>query len=216
MCARMTLTRREPDELAEELAAELDDEARAAYRPRYNVAPSDLHLVLRAIEGRSRLMLARWGLPSGVAGRAPLVNARAESAPFKDAFRAAYVGGRCVVPADGFYEWKSLDGTRQPIWFHRPDGKLLLLAGLWQDARFTVLTTAPNADVASVHDRMPAILSPAEAAAWLQAPSQRLLHPAPDGSLEARPVSNRVNSPRHDDPDCLVPAAPAARQLSLL
>src|SRR5204863_484778 len=84
----------------------------------------------------------RWGLPSTAAGRPPLFNARAETAHVRDAFRAAFAGGRCVVPADGLYEWKkSSDGERQPLWFHRADGKLLLMAGLWDAGRFTGKTT---------------------------------------------------------------------------
>src|SRR4051812_6888692 len=126
MCGRMTLTRRELEAIADELEATIDDEARAIYRPRYNVAPTDLHLVMRVIDGHRRLEPARWGLPPTVQGRPPLFNARAESAAFKDAFRTAYVNGRCVVPADGFYEWKTTADGRQPIWFHRADGKLLL------------------------------------------------------------------------------------------
>jgi putative SOS response-associated peptidase YedK len=215
----MTLSKRELQEIADELAAVFDPEAAAAYRPRYNVAPTDLHFVLRASEGKRRLEPARWGLPSTVAGRPPLINARAESAPVKDAFRAAYVGGRCVVPADGFYEWKRIPAggktSRQPFWIHRADGKLLLMAGLWDAGRFAVLTTTPNQLVGTIHDRMPAILTEAEAASWLVDPSQKLLHPAADGLLEARPVSERVNSVRNDDPGCLAPPSPP-RQLSLV
>jgi putative SOS response-associated peptidase YedK len=212
----MTLTRRELAEIADELEAAFDQQATAGYRPRYNVAPTDVHPVLRAEGGRRWLELARWGFAPTVEGRGPLFNARAESAPFKDAFRAAYVGGRCVVPADGFYEWKNTPEGRQPLWFHRSDGKLLLLAGLWDGGRFTVLTTAPNALVREVHDRMPAVLTPEEATAWLADPSRKLLHPAADGLLEARPVSTRVNSVRNDDPDCLAPARSGPRQLSLV
>jgi putative SOS response-associated peptidase YedK len=211
----MTLSKRELQEIADELAATFAVETAAVYRPRYNIAPTDAHVILRAPDGSRRLKPARWGLVT-TPGRPPLINARAESAPFKDAFRAAYVGGRCVVPADGFYEWKKTPEGRQPIWFHRADGKLLLMAGLWDAGRFAVLTTAPNALVREVHDRMPAILTDEEASAWLADPSQRLLHPAADGLLEARPVSDRVNSVRHDDPGCLAPASPGPRQLSLV
>jgi putative SOS response-associated peptidase YedK len=217
MCGRMTLSKRELAEIADELAALFDVEAAAAYRPRYNVAPTDQHfVVLRAVGGGRRLEPARWGLPPTVAGRPPLFNARAESAPWKPAFREAWGAGRCIVPADGFYEWKTTPEGRQPIWFHRRDGKLLLMAGLWQGGRFTVLTTTPNALVAEVHDRMPALLTDEEAAAWLTAPSARLLHPAAEDMLAARPVSSRVNSVAHDDPACLAPAAGGPRQLSLL
>jgi putative SOS response-associated peptidase YedK len=216
MCGRMTLSKRELQEIADELGAMFDDSAAAAYRPRFNIAPTDVHVILLAPDGRRRLEPARWGLPSTVQGRPPHFNARAETAAFKDAFRAAYVGGRCVVPADGFYEWKKTPEGRQPFWIHRADGKLLLMAGLWDAGRFAVLTTTPNQLVGEIHDRMPAILTDAEAAAWLADPAQKLLHPAPEGLLEARPVSSRVNSVRHDDPGCLAPAGHQPRQLSLL
>jgi putative SOS response-associated peptidase YedK len=216
MCGRMTLSRRELAEIADELAAIVDPEAVAGYRPRYNVAPTDRHVVLRLVDGQRRLELARWGLPPTGPGRPPLFNARAETAPTKQAFRAAFAGGRCVVPADGFYEWRTTADGRQPLWIHRPDGGLLLMAGLYEAGRFTVLTTEPNALVREIHDRMPALLSEAEAATWLAAPTQRVLHPAPEGVLAARPVSGRVNSVRHDDPQCLAPDLTGPRQLSLV
>lgn len=228
MCGRMTLTRRELSELADELAADAEPEAAPLYRARYNVAPTDLHPLCRLGEGGGRrLELARWGVRVGDRGGRLAINARAESAAFKDAFREAYVKRRCLVPADGFFEWRDGPEGRQPIWFHRPDRGLLLLAGLYEDdaaepapgrRRFTVLTVAPNAVVAEVHDRMPAILQPDEAAAWLVAPSARLLHPAADDLLVATPVSARVNSVKNDDPACLDPpdgARPPRRQLSL-
>jgi putative SOS response-associated peptidase YedK len=210
----MTLTRRELAEIADELAATFDVEAAAAYRQRFNVAPTDQHPVLRLVDGARRLAPARWGLPATGKRRGPLINIRAETARF--ARKKTFVDGRCVVPADGFFEWKRSPDGNQPNWYHRADGRLLLFAGLWEAGCFSVLTTAPNALVAQVHDRMPAILSPDEADAWLLAPSQRLLHPAPDGMLIARPVSMRVNSVRHDDPGCLEPAAGAPVQLSLV
>jgi putative SOS response-associated peptidase YedK len=216
MCGRMTLSKRALAEIADELAAVLDAEIASAYRPRYNIAPSDLHPVVRLVNGQRRLELARWGFPPTGPGRPPLFNARADTAPTKDAFRAAFMGGRCVVPADGFYEWRATTEGRQPMWIHRPDGRLLLMAGLWEAGRFAVLTTEPNDLLRPVHDRMPALLDEAEAAAWLAAPTQRVLHPAPEGVLAVRPVSGRVNSVRHDDPACVAPALDGPRQLSLV
>jgi putative SOS response-associated peptidase YedK len=209
----MTLTRRELIELADELEAACDSAACAAHRPRYNVAPTDQHPVLRLVGGARQLALAGWGLPPAVKGRGPLINVRSETARFSR--KALMASGRCVVPADGFYEWKSTPEGRAPMWFHRADGKLLLLAGLWEAGRFTVLTTTANPTVAGVHDRMPVILTPDDAQAWLLAPTERLLRPAPEGLLAVRAVSARVNSVRNDDPACLEPPAPAA-QLSLL
>lgn len=212
MCGRMTLTRRELIELADELEATCDAAFAAAYRPRYNVAPTDQHPVLRLVDGVRRLEPARWGLKSTGKSKAPLINARVETVRSRPAFKFAYRDGRCVVPADGFFEWNA---AGQPLWFHRGDGQLLLLAGLWEGGAFTVLTTTPNSLVATTHDRMPAILSRDEAAAWLASPSLDLVHPAPDGLLQAVTVSTRVNSVRHDDPDCLAPAQTMPSQLSL-
>jgi putative SOS response-associated peptidase YedK len=215
MCGRMTLSKRELAEIADELAAVLEMDA-AAYRPRYNIAPSDAHPIVRVVNGRRRLELARWGFPPTGPNRPPLFNARSDTAPTKESFRAAFTGGRCVVPADGFYEWKTTSDGRQPVWIHRADGKLLLMAGLWEAGRFAVLTTPPNDLLRPIHDRMPALLSDSEAAAWLAAPTQRVLHPAPEGVLAVRPVSGRVNSVRNDDPRCLEPALAGPRQLSLV
>ena len=212
----MTLSKRELAEIADELAAIIDAGAAAAYRPRYNVAPTDAHPILRMVNGERRLELARWGFPPTGPGRPPLFNARSDTAPTKQAFRGAFAGGRCVVPADGFYEWRSTADGRQPMWIHRPDGRLLLMAGLWEAGRFTVLTTEPNGLLREIHDRMPALLSESEAAAWLAAPTQRVLHPAPEGGLAVRPVSERVNSVRNDDPQCLAPHLAGPRQLTLV
>jgi putative SOS response-associated peptidase YedK len=220
----MTLTRRDLEEVADELEAVRDPEGAALYRPRYNVAPTDLHPIVRLADGRRLLQRARWGFPGG-AGRPTLINARSETAPFRDRFREAFVNGTCIVPADGFYEWSGPSDGRRPFWIRRADGRLLLLAGLWEDQpapdggrarHFTILTTAANPTVARIHDRMPVVLAPEQAAGWLAGGSHRELGPAPEGVLEARPVSRRVNSVRNDDPGCLAPEDPGRpRQLPL-
>ena len=229
----MTLTRADWDEVLLELTETLvpagvtdireDEGAAAYYRPRYNVAPTQAHPILRGVAGPARLGFALWGLLASGRGKAPVINARAETVPFKSAFQDAFVSRRCVVPADGFFEWKTGPEGRQPLWFHRPDGKLLLLAGLFDEelttakqparTRFAVLTTAPNRLLATVHDRMPALLSASDAASWLVQPAQKLLRPAPDDLLLATPVSLRVNSVRNDDPECLAP--PRGSQMRL-
>jgi putative SOS response-associated peptidase YedK len=222
MCARMTLSRRELAEVADELDAVFDADAAAGYRPRYNVAPTDAHVMLRLEpSGARRLELGRWGFVRE--GRPLLINARAETARVRDAFRAAYAHGRCLLPADGFYEWSSVDGEGRPFWMHRRDGKLLLFAGLFEEMpgtgerRFTVLTTPPNAPLARIHDRMPAVLAADEAAAWLADGPTHLLRPAPADLLELTPVSRRVSSVKNDDPACILPVDPdAGRQLRLL
>ncbi len=132
MCGRMTLSRRELAELADELDAMPMAGAADVYRPRYNVAPTDIHPIVRLDGPQRRLQPAVWGFAPSAPGRPPLFNARAETAPIKDSFRDAFVNGRCVVPADGFYEWAGTGQARRPFWFHRADGKLLLFAGLYE------------------------------------------------------------------------------------
>ncbi|WP_437646522.1 SOS response-associated peptidase [Sorangium sp. So ce362] len=201
-----------------------DPRAAALYRPRYNIAPSTVHPVLRAQGGQRELVPGTWGFAGRFArgGAAPslLANARAESARTKPTFRGAFAAHRCVVPADGFYEWTGPKGARRPTWFHPAGGGLLRLAGLYQpakdpdtgelDLRFTILTTEASADVAPVHDRMPVLLEPEDVDLWLGAGegadaerAEALLRPAPRGSLAARAVSPRVNSVGHDDPALL-------------
>lgn len=225
MCGRMTLTSSDLGQVLGELQEALgsvgvrpilaDDDAPSLFRPRYNVAPTQLHPVLRRLRDHANLGFASWGVLARGPGKPPAINARAETVLERPAFKDAFTTRRCVVPADGFFEWKAGPDGRQPLWFHRPDGKLILLAGLFEQdiatgnepvrARFVVLTTSPNALMAPVHDRMPALLSPSEAAEWLAKPTVKVLHPAPDELLVATPVSTRVNSARHDDPGCLGP-----------
>lgn len=218
MCARFTLTRPDLSGVARLLGAELDPSEAALHRPRYNVAPSQVAFVVRAGGGRTRLQPARFGFP-GRQGQL-VVNARAETAGRLPMFREAFQEGRCVVPSDGFFEWRGAAGKRQPLWYHRPDGGLVLMAGLARSAadgqlEFVILTTPANGEVRGVHDRMPALLSPEEAAVWLAQPEPALLRPAPEGGLAARPVSQRVNSVANDDAACLAPAPPP-HQLGLL
>lgn len=205
----MTLSRDDLASVADELDAALDYDV--GFAARYNVAPSDRHpvLLLRQSAGpRTRTLVpATWGFPAQ-GDRPALINARAETAAFRESFRDAFAHRRCVVVSDGFLEWKRQGARKQPMWLHRADGGLLLFAGLYDEAppqrRFAVLTTAPNALVATIHDRMPAVLPTArEVDAWLARPDRGVLRPAPDGLLVATPVSSRVNSVRHDDPACL-------------
>jgi putative SOS response-associated peptidase YedK len=263
MCGRMTLSRRDLDEVADELEAVYPPELAARYRPRFNVAPTDCHplLRLRPGDGRRELLPALWGMgqsgpppsrpvgptspgvppsrpvrptapgvpPSRLLGpTAPgtplLINARAETAPFKPSFREAFARRRCVIPADGFYEWAGQGEQRSPYWLHPPDGGLLRFAGLYAEGPggelwFTILTTAANAVVGALHDRMPVILPPGAVSAWLREGPTALLQPAAEGTLVATPVSRRVNTVKNDDPGCLLPPSegshPQDRQLRL-
>ena len=223
MCGRFSLSKRELVEIADWLEAELAAEVAAQYRPRYNVAPTDTHFIARSDGTRRVILLARWGFSD----EKPLINARAESVAEKPSFREAFARRRCVVPADGFFEWRGEKKSRRPIWFHPPDGGLLAFAGLWEPGRdgprFTILTTEANATVAPVHDRMPVILPPSCIGEWLAARHAELLVPAAPEVLLATPVSSRVNSVANDDPACLEPQEteesdenPRDRQLKLL
>lgn len=217
MCGRFTLTIADLAALARAWAAEVEAAVAAGWRPRYNVAPGDAHPILRARGGRRVLEPAAFGLPD--ARGAPRINARAETAAALPAFRDAWRERRCAVPADGFIEWSGPSAARRPSWLHPGGGGTLLLAGLWEETAqglaFAILTTAANAEVRALHDRMPVLLAPALLGPWLaEGPAPAL--PAPgDGVLEVRPISPRVNSPRNDDPACLAPPPPEA-QLGLL
>lgn len=242
MCGRFTLAVPSFPELAEILGAAADPALEALYKPRYNIAPTNTHVVLRLHDGHRELVPARWGLinhwskdPS-VGSRQ--INARSETARSRPAYRDAFERRRCVIPADGFYEWSGPKGARRPLWFHPPKGGLLHLAGLYEtwknpatgapERTFTVLTTEANDLIAPLHDRMPAILSPEDVDAWIATPDEgepsnadeaaKLLRPALSAALEARPVSTRVNGTTYDAPDLIcevsaeeVAPAPGAR-----
>lgn len=215
MCGRFTLTRRENEALAAELGVPV--ESLREYRPRYNIAPTDGHWIVRTKFEDRELLPARWGLVNSWAKdrkrAARQINARAETLASQPAFREAFRQRRCVVPADGFFEWTGPKNARQPLWFHRTDGGLLLFAGLYESWRpnpdewertFTIITTEANDMVGQVHDRMPVILPDENIDAWLfareeQAALQAMLVPTPDELLAIREVSARVNSVREDD-----------------
>jgi len=231
MCGRFTLTYRERQQLADELGVNVE-ELPPDYKPRFNLPPTDPHFIVRLrLEDRQALP-ARWGRVNTWARdakrAAAQINARAETLTRSAAFRDAFQKRRCVVPADGFFEWTGAGKERQPIWFHRPDGKLFLFAGLyesWQpepgdwQRTFTIITTTPNSIIASVHDRMPVILPDEAIDLWLDAKEEdperlsRFLVPAPDALLVPTPVSRRVNSVKNDDPACLAPPEDPVRLL---
>ena len=212
MCARFTLRKRRVREIADELEAELAPDDEPLYRPRYNVAPTDLAWI---VEGDARVLrAASWSYVVGDGARR-LINVRGESVGSGAGFREAFAARRCVVVTDGFYEWPAAKG-QAPTLFHRADDGLVLLGGLFQrpragDAhpRFTVLTTRPSAPVARVHDRMPVVVPVTALERWLAgAPAEAatLIAPAPDEALVATLVSRHVNNVRNDDAACVVPA----------
>jgi len=215
MCGRFTLTEERSEQLALALGVEAD--RFVDYRPRYNIAPTDPHWIVRVKYEDRELLPARWGLINSWAKdakrAASQINARAETLESRSAFKALFANRRCVVPADGFFEWTGPKTARQPLWFHRPDGGLLLFAGLyeyWQPTpgqwqrTFTIITTDANKLMEPVHDRMPVILADEAVDAWLL-PKQKaadlrsLLVPAQEDWLVATPVSTRANSVKNDD-----------------
>ncbi len=227
MCGRFTLTRKDFRVLAAELDAAFDEAVATLYRPRYNIAPTDQHWIVREKQEQRQILPAKFGLVNSWAkdakGAARQINARSESALSRPAFREAFEKRRCAVPADGFFEWVGAKEARRPIWFHAPDDGLILFAGLyesWRDPNteewmrtFTILTTTPNGIVEPVHDRMPVVLPRERIDDWLHVPTRNaesyaevqraLLVPAAVGVLVATEVSRRVNSVANDDAACL-------------
>src|SRR5262245_64934717 len=218
MCGRFTLTAS-----GEEVAELFGLDGASALSPRYNIAPSQPVSVVRVDpDGARRLADLTWGLraPGALEGDRPFINARAETAGDRASFRDAFRERRCLVIASGFYEWEGTGKKRQPWYFRRSDGRPFGIAGLWEpsippDGRgtCTLLTTQPNDLVAAVHDRMPVILDPEQAAAWLD-PGRRttpelkpLLRPFPAPALTAYRVGLAVNNAKVDDPSCIAPLA---------
>lgn len=196
------------------------------YAPRYNIAPGQAAPVVAEDSDGRRIGLLDWGfLPSWKdEPTSPFVNARAESVASKRSFAEAFRRRRCLVPADGFYEWRSEGGRKVPYWFHPSDGGVISFAGIWEtwhppasgadqvEARhtFAILTTDANADVSPVHDRMPVVVPSSGRDRWLHRETpvddlESLLSPAPDGTLDARRVSTRVNRPDDDDAELIEP-----------
>jgi len=224
MCGRFTLTLDDLHALAESLGVPLDS-LPAGWVAKFNIAPTDLHFIVHQQREDRVAQVARWGLVNASATdnkrAAQQINARAETLARRPAYRAAFESRRCVVPADGFYEWSGPKQARQPHWFHPPRGGLLLLAGLYETWRaapdhaevtFTIITTTANAVVASIHDRMPVILNDEQADTWLYARSepatlQRLLAPPPPEALTVREANPLVNSVRNQGPKLLIPPA---------
>ena len=206
------------------LAAELDavDETGIAHAaPNYNVAPSTDITAVLAEDDRRRLRLMRWGLlPSWAKeGAHPLINARAETLTTSPAFRSAAKRRRCLVPMDGYYEWKPNPdepkrGRKTPYYFYRPDGAPLLVAGLWETSESalscTVVTTDAVGELASVHNRMPLILREGDWDRWLDpdqpAPADLLAAPPDIGAIAVREVSTLVNRVANNGPELIEPA----------
>lgn len=221
MCGRFVLAA-----TGEEVAAHYQLPEVPYVVPRYNVAPTQPVPAVRLNQAGDReLTFFQWGLiPSWAKDPAmgsKMINARAETAAEKPAFRAAFKRRRCLLPATGFYEWHQLDGRKQPMYIHPTDDKIMSLAGLWeiwQDPdgglleTCTILTTTPNSLMESIHNRMPVVVDPLDYGSWLAPDAtsdqlQHLLRPYDDGRLAAYPVSTAVNRPQNDSEACIAPLA---------
>ena len=193
--------------------------------PRYNIAPTQTVIVVND-DGTRRLTQMRWGLiPSWAKDPAignRMINARAESVATKPAFRAALPKRRCLIPADGFYEWQQVGRRKQPVYITLKTREPFSFAGLWESRMSsegeesrscTIITTEANELLKPIHDRMPVILTRETEAVWLDPTVQDsayllpLLKPYPAGKMEVYPVSTRVNSPANDGQECIKPVA---------
>ena len=237
MCGRYTLTRHE--DAVEDLQAALGLSVQGEWwKPRFNVAPTQPAPVVLLRDGARTVELMRWGLLpfwAGKSGAKPplMINARVEGLKDKPVFRDALARKRCLVPADGFFEWKrdpaAPKSKPQPMYMHPQPRHTISFAGLWARTRtddgeqlsFTIITGPPNDLVKPIHDRMPIVLDPAAYAAWLD-PSvdadgaRALLAIPPVADWIREPVSIRVNSAQVDDPTLIDPVeATAPAQASL-
>jgi putative SOS response-associated peptidase YedK len=221
MCGRFSLTLSSEDLLEYFLLSEGYN-----LEPRYNIAPSQEITAVRLEEGQRRLVSLHWGLIPFWADDRKIgyrtINARSETAHKSPAFRAAFRSRRCLIPATGFFEWDKLQGSRQPFFIYRTDGKPMTFAGLWEHwedkegkefiESCTILTTDAAEPVARLHDRMPVILEPGDFDLWLDPQEQNLeqlrnlMHPTEQGVLSMHPVSRYVNKAGNEGEKCLEPA----------
>jgi putative SOS response-associated peptidase YedK len=221
LCGRFTLF-----DTAASLAEAFEVVEVPSLSPRYNIAPSQAVAAVRIPPsgGAREVVLLRWGLIPSWAKDPSLgdrmINARAETAAGKPAFRSAIRRRRCLVPASGFYEWKRTNGRKQPYYIRRPDGKPFAFAGLWESwegpgqaavESCAILTTSANELLLPIHDRMPVIVSPADYDLWLSSevrdPAElaRLFRPCPPEEMTAFPVGTAVNNPKTDSPQLIEP-----------
>lgn len=196
-------------------------------QPNWNAAPTQELPVVIGVDGSLQLRPMQWGLiPAWIKpGEKPKVapiNARSETLAEKPMFRNLVRRKRCLVPANGFYEWKRTGGPKQPYFIHLADQPIMLMAGLYDvrtgddgepEASYTIITGPPNEMMAEIHDRMPMIIRPDDVALWMDAditelaPLEPLLQPLPDTETEMYPVSTAVNSVKNNTPELLEPIA---------
>lgn len=212
MCGRTTLT--VPRSVLE---SRFDATVASEWRPRYNIAPGQGHPAITDAESET-IQSLHWGLipfwadEKAIGNR--LINARAETVHEKNAFRHAFKDQRCLVVADGFYEWKEMPGGKQPYRIVREDEEPFAMAGLWDQwdgtreaiQSLTIITTDANDVVDPIHDRMPVMFEPDVEREWLSVDppdAKSMLEPIDADAIRAYPVSKRVNNPQHDSPDVI-------------
>lgn len=225
MCGRYSLTRRQ-QEISERFGL---DQLLAEFSPRFNISPTQKVPVVLKEEGEKKLEAVQWGLiPSWVKDlktAKPIINARSETLLEKQTFKRSLMKRRCIIPADGFYEWKKEGKAKIPMWIHCTDNRLFGFAGIydvWKNAEgeklrtFSIITCAANDSVAPVHDRMPVILTPEAESLWLDESIENaselmsVLVPAPNELITMHQVSSEVNSSRRDLPTMNQPVDPDA------
>jgi len=219
MCVRYTF--HEPEAaigaVADALGVKLD--AGAWLEPRFNVAPSQVAPIVAFVTGAPQLWPMRWGLipPADRLLAQPrlLTNARSETLLRRPAFKAAATRRRCLIPANGFYEFKDMGRRKDPFLFTLSNGAPMAIAGIWEPplgvlpASFCLVTTEPNAALSPYHDRMPVILTPEAMGRWLgdqpltEEALQALTRPIDPGLIASRQVNGYVNNSRHEGPKCI-------------
>jgi putative SOS response-associated peptidase YedK len=239
MCGRF-VSSSPPDELAKYF--DVEAVAESVLEPSYNVAPSQDVYVVVETGGLRRLDTFHWGLvpfwAKDPSTGNKMINARVESIAEKSAYRRSFQKRRCIIPADGFYEWKKVPGqkAKQPYFIHRVDGEPMAFAGLWEIWRTpedtertsdplrscTIITGKPNEKIAEIHDRMPVMLPPSAWEAWLDPENGdlealgKLLVPVPASLLDLHPVSRAVNNVQDNGPELIDPAPEDPGQDALL
>jgi putative SOS response-associated peptidase YedK len=203
MCGRYVQTRRARE------AAEFLTRRKGVLAPRpetWNMAPSTLSLAVRSKEATEEAWLS-WGFRNAATSAISPINARIETAASKPLFREAWMARRCIVPVDGWYEWRLEAGKKQPYYFRRRDDKPMWFAGLWSGLTFCLLTTAADGHLAEIHHRRPLALFEDQAASWMggeppprdQIPIMSL----PTSEIAFQPVGSKVSSPRNDGPELI-------------
>jgi len=200
MCGRYTLACPDEEALIAGLPFDEFSETRIEFRPRFNVAPGQRSPIVHLKSGEPVLVDARWGIHRSGGGL--MINARSETVDRTAMFRDVFREGRCLVPADGFLEWRKEGRIHQPYLFRLPGKELFVMAGLRREGRFVVLTRPSKGAAAEVHDRMPVILGDDDARLWLV--QGQLAEPP---NLTRTAVSRRINRIENDDEACIEPIA---------